>query len=278
MNNKSLFIGFVLFAGGVGAGYFFGNKRAKAQYQADLAEVKDFYAARLDDMGVQEAGFEPQRGADPEELEATEETDESEEYDERISEEYFNKISGYSTAVVGTEGQRGKGKPLIKYNKPPIEVVAYGEIEQPEPEEDPDEDDDEDYEDYDAELDARAEELAIRRNENQRGNKPYTINHDEYEDAPDNYSKQILYYYQEDRVLCEDDDSIVEDEEGLVGFDYEDVLDMQTTAWVRNDAIMTTYQIHRLPYAYSKVVANVIETPREREYRILGRRKHGLDS
>ena len=37
-----------------------------------------------------------------------------------------------------------------------------------------------------------------------------------------------IIHYAEDRVLCEDDDSIVDEEEELVGLDYEDVLSMQT--------------------------------------------------
>lgn len=269
MNNKTLLIGVLVFGAGVGAGYLIGIKRLKGQYQSDLAEVKDFYAAKLEEMGVQEAEFELNSNVFVEE-----EEEEPEEIVEEMTEEYFNKLSGYSSAA--TPGHRGKGTHIVNYSKPPLEVVAREAFEQPEPDEE--EDEDEIDEAYEAELDARAEELALRRHENQSNGNPYTINHTEYEDAPENYSRQILYYYSEDRVLCEDDDSIVEDEEVLVGFDYEDTLDMQTTAWVRNDTIMTVYQIHRFDQAYAKTVANVAETPREREFRIMGRRKHGLDS
>ena len=65
----------------------------------------------------------------------------------------------------------------------------------------------------------------------------------------------------------------MEDEEGLVGFDYEDTLDMQTTAWVRNDILMTIYEIHRVDESYQQVVVNARETPKEREARISRRRK-----
>ena len=47
-----------------------------------------------------------------------------------------------------------------------------------------------------------------------RGN-PYCIEYDEWEDLPQGYDKQCLFYYSEDRVLCEDDDSIVDEEEEL---------------------------------------------------------------
>ena len=69
---------------------------------------------------------------------------------------------------------------------------------------------------------------------------------------PQGYDKQCLFYYSEDRVLCEDDDSIVDEEEELVGLDYEDVLSMQTTAWVRNDTLMIGYEISRVDDSYKK--------------------------
>ena len=264
MNNKSLFIGTVVFAIGMGTGYFVGVKSVKARYQEDLAEVKDFYAQKLEEMGVQPEGFDPPEPG----INGAPET-----FEEEMSEEYFNKISGYSSAATTND----KGRRIVNYSKPPIEFVARDAFDQPEPDE-PEPDDEEIDEDYEAELDARAEDLAQRRTENQANGNPYVINHDEYEDGPENYTRNILYYYSEDRVLCEDDDTIVEDEEVLVGFDYEDILDMQTTAWVRNDTIMNLYQIHRLDQSYAKTVANVAETPREREFRIIGRRKEGLDN
>ena len=52
---------------------------------------------------------------------------------------------------------------------------------------------------------------------------------------------------------------------------------MQTTAWVRNDTLLTMYEIHRIDDSYEETVANVNEIPREREYRILARRKEALD-
>lgn len=273
MNNKSLFIGVLVFGAGVGAGYFLGIQKVKAQYKEDLEDVKDFYAAKLDEIGVQPEGFNPERGQ-----RRTLEIHENGEMTEEMSQEYFNKLSGYSSAATTSEWSRGKGRPIVNYSKPPLEFVARAAFEQPEPS--PDDEEIENYyaDAYADELDARAEELAQRRYENQSNGKPYTINYDEYQDIPENYSTQVLYYYSEDRVLCEDDDSMVEDEEVLVGFDYEDVLDMQTTAWVRNDTIMTAYQIHRIDQSYSKTVANVVETPRERDFRITGRRKQGMDN
>ena len=129
-------------------------------------------------------------------------------------------------------------------------------------------------EEYEADIEARAEEFAKRKNENRSNGLPYVIDFDEYEETIEGYERQTLYYYSKDRVLCEDNDEEVEDEEVLVGFDYEDVLDMQTTAWVRNDQIMVIYEIIRVDDSYAETVANAIETPSERERRISNRRRH----
>ena len=126
-------------------------------------------------------------------------------------------------------------------------------------------------------MEARAEEYAKRKNENKDKGLPYVIDYNDWEYGPEEYDRQFLYYYSEDRVLCEDDDSIVEDEEELVGFDYEDILDIQTTVWVRNDKVNTLYEIHRIDDSYASSVANIAETPKERDYRIKGRRKQALD-
>ena len=276
MTNKNLFVGLAIFAAGSLTGYLACMVKLQKQYQEDLAEVKDFYMEKLHELGV----LEKDELISDEIINQIIE-DDSEAY--RATEEYFNQVKGYSTAAtenVDNAGIRGKGRPLIKYNKPPLLPEDDDEIDE---NEDPYEGYDEDVEEeideaYEAELNARAEEFAMRKHENRSNGLPYVIDHREFEDGPDEYERMTLYYYSEDRVLCEDNDSIVEDEEGLVGFDYEDVLDMQTTAWVRNDTLLNLYEIHRLPYSYAKTVANIVETPKEREYRIMGRRKQGMDN
>ena len=149
-----------------------------------------------------------------------------------------------------------------------------GEIDPDAEEEDPRDVNDPEYE---AELERMAEDYSRRRSENIQKGEPYLIEPEEYHDGPEDYDRQALYYYRDDRTLCEDDDRQVEDEEGCVGFDYEDKLDMQTTAWVRNDRLRVLYEIHRIDDSYKKAVLGVVETPREREFRIQGRRKQALD-
>lgn len=271
MKNKSIFIGFLVFSAGIGTGYFAGMKRLKARFIEDLAEVKDFYAAKLEEIGVMPEKFDPKDLANPD-------IDYDEDDEDPETEEYLDKVQKYASAV--PTGQRDKGRLITNYSKPPLNVVAYGEFGMGEGDEEPDEaepDPDDVDEEYEAELDARAEEFAQRMHENKTNGLPYVIDFDDFEHGPEGYGRQTLYYYSVDRVLCEDDDTKVEDEEGLVGLDYEDTLDMQTTAWVRNDKVLVLYEIHRIDESYSNAVLNARETPTEREFRIMGRRKQGLD-
>lgn len=266
MNIKKTLTGLVIFGSGVGVGYFICKKRVVSQYKEDLAEVKQFYYNKIEEMGVMPDDFEP------DDIDEDYEEDEDDEDEEQEIEDYYNRVMKYSSAI--RQGEEGKGRPLINYNKPPLEIKDWGDIE----EDDVDEEDGDEIDlAYEAELEARAEEFAKRKHENRKNGRPYVIEHDEYEDGPDEYERHCLYYYSSDRVLCEDNDDVVEDEEELVGFDYEDVLDMQTTVWVRNDTLMSLYEIHRIDESYKLSVEGVVETPREREYRILGRRKQTLD-
>lgn len=273
MNTKRILGNIVIFGIGVGTGYLICKKTLTEQYKIDLSDVKQFYYGKLDEMGVMDEDFEPEDLNDEEGDEDEQENieDEDDEMDEQEIKDYYERVMKYSNTI--RQGDEGKGRPLINYNKPPLDISEWGDIE-----EDP-EDEDEDEMDlaYEAELEARAEEFAQRKYENRSNGRPYVIDYNEWKDGPEEYERQFLYYYSADRVLCEDDDSEVEDEEELIGFDYEDVLDMQTSVYVRNDSILTLYEIHRIDASYKDTVANALETPREREYRLLSRRKQALD-
>lgn len=264
MNLKNTLISITIFGAGVGTGYFICKRMLNQQYQDDLEEVKNLYYSKIEDLGVMSDDFVPDHEKDMDDM------DEEPEEAYEASEEYFNKIKKYSSAI----RQEGRGTPIVKYNKPPLDQIIYDEGDE---EEDLDDIDDPIDLAYEAEMEARSEEFARRKHENRTNGLPYVIDYNEFTDGPSEYDKQCWYYYMIDRVLCEDDDSIVEDEEELVGLDYEDVLDMQTTVWVRNDTLNTLYEIHRIDDSYKMAVEGIVETPREREYRILGRRKQALD-
>lgn len=270
MNLKNILLGLGIFGGGVAVGYIFANKKLQQQYQDEILEVQDFYYEKLKEFGVMCRDFEP----DHNEYEGVSE-DEVREAFERVTRQGMNSSDFDDDKIIPiNKGERSKGRPIFNYNKPPLEEILStlqeeGDIEYED--ELPDED-------YEAEIEARAEEFARRRYENQVSGEPYCIEYDEWEDLPQEYDKQCLFYYSEDRVLCEDDDSIVDEEEELVGLDYEDVLSMQTTAWVRNDTLMIGYEICRIDDSYVKSVTNAFETPKEREYRLLARQKRAMDS
>lgn len=272
MDVRKIVISAGLFGAGVGVGYFVCKKLIVEQYKQDLIDIKEFYMAKVEELGVMPRDFTPEHiiEVDDEEEEDVE-TDEETEDEIEVRRQYDSKVSKYSSGL--RQEHSGKGKPIIKYNKPPLQVEDWGDLEEDEEDEDEDEMDLQ----YEAELEQRAEEFSNRKFENKMNGKPYVIDFNEFEDGPDDYDRISLYYYSKDRMLCEDDDTEVEDEEGIIGFDYEDVLDMQTTAWVRNDILMNLYEIHRIDESYQLTVLGAVETPREREFRITGRRKQALD-
>ena len=283
MNIKNIMI----FTGGIGvgslAGYILCKKTLEDKYRMDVEDNRQYYLEKLEELGVMEEGFEAETM--------------EEEYDEEDEEE--QEDDSPEQALI----REYKGTPKLNYSKPSLDelkrAIKAGVKNVPFPtatgvsavvpsngEEslgDVDEDDEEteyvpsDDPEYEAELEARAEEYAKRRSENMKSGEPYLIEPEEYVDGPEDYDRQALYYYAKDRTLCEDDDQEVEEEEACVGLDYEDVLDMQTTCWVRNDRLRVLYEIHRINDSYKEAVLNARETPREREFRIQSRRKQALD-
>ena len=283
MNIKNIMI----FTGGIGvgglAGYIFCKKTLEDKYRMDVEDNRQYYLEKLEELGVMEEGFEAETM--------------EEEYDEEDEEE--QEDDSPEQALI----REYKGTPKLNYSKPSLDelkrAIKAGVKNVPFPtatgvsavvpsngEEslgEVDEDDEEteyvpsDDPEYEAELEARAEEYAKRRSENMKSGEPYLIEPEEYVDGPEDYDRQALYYYAKDRTLCEDDDQEVEEEEACVGLDYEDVLDMQTTCWVRNDRLRVLYEIHRINDSYKEAVLNARETPREREFRIQSRRKQALD-
>lgn len=262
---KRLLFGTATFGLGAVAGYFICKRKLRDQYREDVAEVQAFYRERLDELCMTPDDFEP---------------------DESDGDEYDAEAEAQKAEVINN--YRGeKRRYTVDYTKPSLEELGrslregasvvvdsngedkLGDVDPGEEVIDPD---------YEAEMEQAAEEYARKRTENMKRGDPYLIEPEEYRDGPVEYEHQALYYYAKDRTLCEDDDSQVDDEEACVGFDYEDKLDMQTTCWVRNDKMRVLYEIHRIDDYYTKAVLGISETPREREFRIQGRRKQALDN
>jgi len=270
---KNIFLGTMTFGFGAIAGYFVAKKNLEKQFRLDVDDIQKFYKEKLDEIGVMEEGFEPPEDDD----------DDDDDEDDDMSEEEHQQSD-----IINTY-RGGKRRYIIDYTKPSLEDMKQnlnkegvsivvgsdgdenlGTVDY-EDEEDPEDEEDEE------ELDKIAEDYAIQRSKSIKNGEPYLIKPEEYHEGIDGYDRQALYYYSKDRVLCEDDDSLVDDEEECVGFNYEDELDMQTTCWVRNDTLKVLYEIHRIDDEYKKAVIGISETPREREFRVQGRRKKALD-
>ena len=264
---KRVLFGATAFGLGAFTGYFATKKTFEKRYREDVADVQAFYREKLEELFM------------PEDTESADEEPDSPEDPEAYAER-ADAIDTY---------RGGKRRCVTDYTKPSLlevgrkihenaSVVVESNGQDTLGAIDPDDESVSEDPEYEAELEQAAENYARRRSENMKNGEPYLIEPDEYHDGPEEYERQALYYYSQDRVLCEDDDHPVEDEEVCVGFDYEDKLDMQTTCWVRNDKLQVLYEIHRIDDSYKKAVLGVSETPREREFRIQGRRKAALDN
>ena len=290
MNLKLLITGSIAFLAGVVSGYFVCKTKLeeqyREQYKEEAAELRKYYT----DKGDYDAEDVDETGNNENDEESSVEEDESEvkqtiepASDEETAEYVNNLINKLNYA-------KSKNEPrvLINYNKPDIDELAKKlkeAMKENRIPKDPTaaleeyEDDEEETDaEYEAELEQLADEQAKLVAEHKKNKEPYLISSEEYKEHVPGYSHQSLYYYSDDRVLCEDDDAVVDDEEEVVGLDYEDVLEMQTTAWVRNDRLSAMYEIHKIPKSYNLDVLNNIETPREREFRIQGRRKEAMDN
>lgn len=256
------------------SGYFTCKKLLADKYMEDLDELRDIYWKK-------EQGFQDAEDSDI----ASEDDEDDDDVNDEETRKYVN--GPINQQLYSSE----KGQPLVNYSKPSLDKMARAikkdmtaqgvydptagleEAEEDEDEEDPSEDlDGYDDDEMDAVSTSRTR-MQMRRND-----EPYLIDYDEYMDGVPGYDKQTLYYYAQDAVLCEDDDIVVDDEEGLVGLDYEETLRMQTSAWVCNDRTRTLYEIHKIQSSYRADVLGVRETPREREFRLQGRRKQALDN
>ena len=100
---------------------------------------------------------------------------------------------------------------------------------------------------------------------------PYIINDREFAEEFDHHDKISLYYYRVDDVLCEENEEIIDNIEGTIGYDALTALDMQTTVWVRNEPLAIDYEVIALNSSFAESVHGVhiqennrILTPRER--------------
>ena len=131
MDVRKIAISAGLFGAGVGVGYFVCKKIIVEQYKQDLIDIKEFYMAKVEELGVMPRDFTPEHIIEVEE-------DDEEEHEEtedeiEVRRQYDSKVSKYSSGL--RQEHSGKGKPIIKYNKPPLQIEDWGDLEEGDEEE-----------------------------------------------------------------------------------------------------------------------------------------------
>lgn len=158
-----------------------------------------------------------------------------------------------------------------KFIKPNIFVYA----DEMQADEDKEETDDESEEDFEDEAEDEDEE-DIENDEYEK--QPIVLMEEYYYELLDSGAEgQMLFYYSKDGVVCEEDDTIVDHHNVLLGNEFEDVLYDNDIVWVRNPDLDTIYEIHKIDSSYLEDVTNAVETPRERSFRHAGRIKKAVD-
>lgn len=293
MINKYKLIAFGLGCFGVGVvtGYIYANRTLREMYLEDIQETKNFYNKKLEELGVmpaeseykkiKETDFDEGNGDFEGFVIATGDDvtdEEARSYYERVMGRDSHTGEPFEVDLTEEEFDRmvnvGSRRIRTNYNKPDLRVLADEKLRN-DPYHGDDMEEEDDFMTEEEELDYLSDEFIREQAEHRANKRPYVIDHDEFATAPDDYESIILYYYAEDRALVDENDDRVsiDDEEELLGFDYEDVIDIQTTAWVRNDYISAVYEINRVEGSYERDVLNAIETPSERAKR-LERRKN----
>lgn len=257
---KNILIGVGLFGAGAAAGYFTANKFLRKGYEEDVEEIQAWYRAKLEEF--------------------TEDVEEIHEGPGTCATEDGDPYLVFP--------QKHEGVNYTRYSKPDLGELAKRVNDPDRPaEDDPDEEEDGDASDeefpdvndpeYEAEIERRSDAFIEAQRDARNKGEPYLIDSLEFDTPIEGYRTQDLYYYRKDRSLCEDDDQEVDDVEDVVGLDFEEVLEMQTQCFIRNDRLCCLYHIYRIEGSYAEEVRSVAETPKEREFRLMGRRKRAID-
>lgn len=106
---------------------------------------------------------------------------------------------------------------------------------------------------------------------------PYLISYAEFCKKSDVYDKVDLYYYRLDDILCDTKDTIMQNPEDILGWDWMKEMQKINTAFVRNEKLKIDYEIYPITGAFSDEVASRLETDKERKYRRIARQKKAMD-
>lgn len=131
--------------------------------------------------------------------------------------------------------------------------------------------------DEDLSLDAQEELNEDLTNLYKDPKEPYLIDYAEWAKPSEIFDKIDLYYYRADDILCDTKDSIIKDPEEILGWDWLNEMQKETTLFIRNEKLAIDYEVHSLGLAYSDEVSSRLETDRERKYRRTARAKKAMD-
>lgn len=93
---------------------------------------------------------------------------------------------------------------------------------------------------------------------------PYIITDQEFTDEFPHFDKTTLYYYAYDDVLTDEDESLIDDIDAIIGDEtlniFADMSPAQNSIWVRNECLGSDFEVIRLNSSYEQ---HVMGTPRK---------------
>lgn len=198
----------------------------------------------------------------------------AEKYEEEKQNEIYDLKAYYHDkyTVVSNDEQ---GTPVIKYSKPDLHTLAIKETDAKLFKSD--EEEAQAQMDEDLSLAAQEELNEDLTNLYKDPQEPYLIDYAEWARPSDVFDKVDLYYYRADDILCDTKDSIIKDPEEILGWDWLNEMQKETTLFIRNEKLAIDYEVHSLGLAYSDEVSSRLETDRERKYRRTARAKKAMD-
>lgn len=101
---------------------------------------------------------------------------------------------------------------------------------------------------------------------------PYLITDVEFSEEFDHHDKVSLYYYTVDDILAEENEEVIQDIEGTIGYEAMRALDMQNSVWVRNEPLTIDYEVIAIKKSYAEMIGLNL-SPRERYEKTQKRRE-----
>ena len=196
-----------------------------------------------------------------------------------VKEYYRKKYEGKESVSITADTIEEYRKIATKYTKPDLHELAKANKDEDEEIEEDDETDELEEEEYDDLDDYGVIISPIETADHLDPDKePYLIDYDEFVKPTDIFDKVDLFYYRFDDTVCDADDVIMTNPEDTLGWEWMKTLETKSTAFVRNEAIATDFEIHSFSKSYKEEVATRLETDKEKKFRRMARKKEAMDS